>query len=87
MARFACLPRKQLQTCLLAVAGLLAACAAKPARAQIGSDRYSSIVVDAGTGNVLEAVNPDAAAPPGQPGQADDALHDVRGAARPPHHP
>ena len=33
---------------------------ASPARAQIGSDRYSSIVVDAATGNVLEAVNPDA---------------------------
>ena len=31
-----------------------------PARAQIGSDRYSSIVVDAATGNVLEAANPDA---------------------------
>ena len=31
-----------------------------PARAQIGSDRYSSIVVDAASGNVLEEVNPDA---------------------------
>jgi D-alanyl-D-alanine carboxypeptidase len=30
------------------------------ARAQIGSDRYASIVVDAGTGNVLEEANPDA---------------------------
>lgn len=30
------------------------------AQAQIGSDRYASIVVDAGTGNVLEAANPDA---------------------------
>jgi len=30
------------------------------ARAQVGSDRYASIVVDAGTGNVLEAANPDA---------------------------
>ena len=30
------------------------------AHAQIGSDRYSSIVVDAATGNVLEAANPDA---------------------------
>lgn len=35
-----------------------------PARAQIGSDRYSSIVIDAGTGNVLEAANPDAARHP-----------------------
>jgi D-alanyl-D-alanine carboxypeptidase len=40
----------------------LADLAALPGRAQaqIGSDRYSSIVVDAGTGNVLEAANPDA---------------------------
>ena len=30
-----------------------------PARAQIGSDRYSSIVIDAATGNVLSAVNAD----------------------------
>jgi D-alanyl-D-alanine carboxypeptidase len=30
------------------------------AQAQIGSERYSSIVVDAATGNVLEAANPDA---------------------------
>jgi D-alanyl-D-alanine carboxypeptidase len=37
--------------------GLLSAPAA---RAQIGSDRYSSIVVDAHTGQVLEAENPDA---------------------------
>jgi len=32
----------------------------KQAAAQIGSDRYSSIVVDATTGSVLEAANPDA---------------------------
>jgi D-alanyl-D-alanine carboxypeptidase len=31
-----------------------------PARAQIGSDRYSSIIVEAATGTVLEAANPDA---------------------------
>ena len=30
------------------------------AGAQIGSARYSSIVVDAATGNVLEEANPDA---------------------------
>ncbi len=41
----------------LALAGLLLAPAA---RAQVGSDRYSSIVVDARTGQVLEAENPDA---------------------------
>ena len=46
---------------VLAVAMALAL-AARPtlAWAQIGSDRYSSIVVDAATGNVLEAANPDA---------------------------
>ena len=38
----------------------LAAALSAQARAQIGSDRYSSIVVDAATGNVLEAANPDA---------------------------
>jgi D-alanyl-D-alanine carboxypeptidase len=38
----------------------LAMAATGQARAQIGSDRYSSIVVDAATGNVLEAANPDA---------------------------
>jgi len=30
------------------------------ARAQIGSDRYSSIVVDVASGTVLEEANPDA---------------------------
>lgn len=60
MAMFACLPRKQLHRCFVAVAGLLASLAATPAHAQIGSARYSSIVVDANTGAVLEAVNPDA---------------------------
>jgi D-alanyl-D-alanine carboxypeptidase len=59
MAMFACLPRKQSQTCLLAVAGLLAVCAAQPAQAQIGSARYASIVVDASSGAVLEATNAD----------------------------
>src|SRR5579864_8471104 len=48
----------------LALVGLsavaLAIATTAPARAQIGSDRYSSIVVDAATGNVLEAANPDA---------------------------
>jgi D-alanyl-D-alanine carboxypeptidase len=41
-----------------ALFGLLLA--APVARAQVGSDRYSSIVVDARTGQVLEAENPDA---------------------------
>jgi D-alanyl-D-alanine carboxypeptidase len=59
MTMFACLPRKHLQRCLLAATGLLAIIVAQPARAQIGSGRYSSIVVDAATGNVLESVNAD----------------------------
>ncbi len=44
------------------IAGLvLAVCllAALPARAQIGSDRYSAIVMNAADGNVLIAANPD----------------------------
>ena len=45
----------------LAAAALVLALTGGPARAQIGSDRYSSIVVDAATGNVLSAVNPDVA--------------------------
>ena len=36
------------------------AVASVPSHAQIGSDRYSSIVVEAGSGRVLEAANPDA---------------------------
>jgi D-alanyl-D-alanine carboxypeptidase len=40
----------------LVIAGLLAA---KPSQAQIGSDRYSSIVMDANSGAILSAVNPD----------------------------
>ncbi len=40
---------------------LLALCAAAhPAWAQIGSSRYSSMVMEAGTGNVISTVNPDA---------------------------
>ena len=49
-----------LLTLLIIAAGLLPAAA----RAQIGSERYSSIVVDAGTGNVLESASPDAARHP-----------------------
>ncbi len=33
--------------------------AAGPAIAQVGSDRYSSIVIDSATGNILSAANPD----------------------------
>ena len=42
----------------LALAGVFVV--APGARAQVGSDRYSSIVVDARTGQVLEAEDPDA---------------------------
>ncbi|WP_114374205.1 D-alanyl-D-alanine carboxypeptidase [Elioraea thermophila] len=38
----------------------VAVAAGKPVHAQIGSDRYASIVIDAGTGRVLSAVNADA---------------------------
>jgi D-alanyl-D-alanine carboxypeptidase len=46
----------------LVLLGLLTALALCPgrARAQIGSERYSSIVVEAGSGQVLESANPDA---------------------------
>jgi len=43
----------------LAAALLAIVLAAAPARAQIGSERYSSVVVDAATGNELSAVNAD----------------------------
>src|ERR1700722_4189457 len=47
---------------LVAPIGAVLCLAAAPGigDAQVGSDRYASIVVDAGTGNVLEAANPDA---------------------------
>ncbi len=47
--------RRLIATSLVAVMA-----AAGPAQAQIGSDRYASIVIDAGTGRVLSAVNADA---------------------------
>ena len=49
-------------TRLAALASSVVAIVALPtlAKAQIGSARYSSIVMDAATGNVLEAANPDA---------------------------
>jgi D-alanyl-D-alanine carboxypeptidase len=69
MASVACLGRNPLSRCLLAATGptcwlvvtlVVATLAmAAPARAQIGSARYSSIVVDATSGDVLEEVNAD----------------------------
>lgn len=52
--------RKFVMRLSVLVGAAVALATALPARAQIGSDRYSSIVVDAATGNVLEAANPDA---------------------------
>jgi D-alanyl-D-alanine carboxypeptidase len=59
MAGFACRTRKHLLRCLIASAALLPQVLARPASAQIGSARYSSIVVDAARGDVLEEVNAD----------------------------
>ena len=42
-----------------AVCLLLVALAIRPAAAQVWSDRYSSLVIDAGSGNILEQVNAD----------------------------
>ena len=44
---------------VLALAAVLGLAAAGTARAQIGSDRYSSIVIDAATGTVLSAASAD----------------------------
>jgi D-alanyl-D-alanine carboxypeptidase len=52
--------RRSFALACLAVTALFGLTAlAAPARAQVGSDRYSSIVIDAATGNVLSAANPD----------------------------
>ena len=49
-------------TAVLLLCGFFTAmvCAPNTTRAQIGSARYSSIVVEAGSGQVLESINPDA---------------------------
>lgn len=61
MASVACRIRNQRLRCVMAVVGLGVGFWAlvTPARAQIGSARYSSIVVDATSGDVLEDVNAD----------------------------
>lgn len=59
MGGFALRVRKQLLRCMLVTAGLTSWVIINPAHAQVGSARYSSIVVDAGTGDVLEDVNAD----------------------------
>jgi D-alanyl-D-alanine carboxypeptidase len=59
MASVACRMRNQLMRCVLAAVGLTSFVHLTSAHAQIGSARYSSIVVDATTGDVLEEVNAD----------------------------
>src|ERR1700742_1344079 len=65
MASVACRMRNQLLRCVMAAIGLTfwilitPWVLITPAHAQIGSARYSSIVVDASSGDVLEDVNAD----------------------------
>ena len=60
----ACNPRKKLRRWLSSVAACLSMSCLSTllpahAQAQIGSARYSSIIIDESSGNVLEDVNPD----------------------------
>lgn len=64
MASFASRLRKHFTSCLLGATGLasclfVSSVVSLPAHAQVGSARYSSIVVDATSGDVLEEVNAD----------------------------
>lgn len=59
MASGACRMRNQLLSCVMAAVGLASWGLTTAAHAQIGSARYSSIVVDASSGDVLEEVNAD----------------------------
>jgi D-alanyl-D-alanine carboxypeptidase len=59
MDTVACRTRKPMLRYLLAAAGLTLWTLIVPAHAQIGSARYSSIIVDATSGDVLEEVNAD----------------------------
>ncbi len=59
MASFSCHLRKNVLRCLMAAAGMMSWAINDDAQAQIGSARYSSIVVDTGSGDVLEEVNAD----------------------------
>jgi D-alanyl-D-alanine carboxypeptidase len=59
MASVACRSRKHLLRCLMVAVGFMSWASPPLALAQIGSARYSSIVVDAASGNVLEEVNAD----------------------------
>ena len=77
MASVAFCSRKPSFRCLLASAGLALWILINPAHAQIGSARYSSIIVDSASGDVLEEVNADRTPPPRQSHQDDDTLSDV----------
>jgi D-alanyl-D-alanine carboxypeptidase len=59
MASLACRSRKHLLRCVVVAFGFMSWASPHPASAQIGSARYSSIVVDAANGEVLEEVNAD----------------------------
>jgi D-alanyl-D-alanine carboxypeptidase len=59
LVRAGVMPRQRIGSALVAGLAISLALLATPARAQIGSDRYSSIVTEAATGNVLIAANPD----------------------------
>src|ERR1700712_3290182 len=59
MASVACRMRNHLLRCMMTAVGLASLALSTAAHAQIGSARYSSIVVDATSGDVLEEVNAD----------------------------
>ena len=60
MLAFSAARRRVGRFCILAVAAVIAFGAASgTALAQVGSDRYSSIVIDSASGNILSAANPD----------------------------
>jgi len=55
-------PKRRLQFRLTAIAwtvAFMSAISFRPASAQVGSDRYASIVIDAASGDILSAVNAD----------------------------
>ena len=62
MAVRLCPPRcmaRLVRSFLLAIPVLLMVAGFAPAAAQIGSERYSSLIMEAGTGRVISSVNPD----------------------------
>ena len=59
MASVACRMRNQLLRLVMAAMAIASLDMISPAHAQIGSARYSSIVIDSSTGDVLEEVNAD----------------------------